>query len=1043
MNIIETDSQAKHLTEWLGSGVDEEIFHLNARSLHGTTPYEYLLYSPKISRRNDGRLRDRDLKKYQHIELGGWWCSGVDPLNEYALMMWGCFKPDHPRRDRQKIHKFIKYEHPFREETRAFFLLVPNRIWVKVSNRSGIPITEEDLQHPGGFWHWVWRHNVPVTIVEGVKKAGALLTAGYAAIAIPGVNAGYRTPHDEYGTAIGKPFLIPDLKHFATQGRQVNICFDQDNKPETVQRVRTAISRMGRLLVNEGCSLRVIDLPLGAEKGVDDFIVAKGQPAFDALYNTAVALELWEIKLFTLLTYPPAIALNQRFLGQLLVPEGEKLIILKAPKGTGKTEWLSTEVAKAHDQGQRVLIITHRIQLGEALCNRFGVNYVTEVRTNETGTLLGYGVCVDSLHQESQARFNPNDWANDVIIIDECDQVFWHLLNSGTEVQKRRVSVLKNLKQLVQNVLGSEHGKIYLSSADVSDTDVKYVLSLAGEYRVNPFVIVNNYRHIAGNCYNYSGSNPKNLIAALDKAIAKGGHHLLCCSAQKAKSKWGTQALEERFRRKFPHLRILRIDSESVADPSHAAFGCIAHLNEILTQYDLVIASPSLETGVSIDIRGHFDGVWGIFQGVQPVNSVRQMLARVRETVDRHIWVREWGMSVVGNGSTTIGGLLRSQHVATRANIALLSAADNDDYSFIDQNFQPESLQTWGKRGSVINVEMRRYRESVLAGLVEDGYIVIDADDADDDESGAVIESVKAASVELYAAECEAIADSDELSPTELKKLQDKRAKTKTERHQQRKAELSRRYEVEVTPDLVEKDDDGWYPQLRMHYYLTLGREFLTNRDAKRAKAQLEAGENSVWKPDFNKGQMLPAVLLLENLNLLQFLTPDVQLRGSDEKMVEFKALAVQHRHVIKNYLNVSISEKHTPIAIAQKLLAKIDLKLNYVGRLGKRENRECVYRFVAPDDQRDSIFGQWLNRDELFLSESVSVTNNIVLSTPVIDTTSLSISHNTEVVSGTNNIVFATPLSDTTPHTPENIAIQGWKGLKLKMRLGLDSVGK
>ncbi|MEH1968393.1 DUF3854 domain-containing protein [Nostoc sp.] len=275
-------SENQHLTEWLNSGVDEEIYHLNVRSLpglpqaslYGTTPYEYLLYSPKISRRNDGRLRDRDLKKYQHIELGGWWCNGVDPLNNYVLMMWGCFKPDQPRRDRQKIHKFIKYEHPYREEIRAFFLLVPNRIWVKVSLRCGIPITEEDLQQPGGFWHWVWRHNVPVTIVEGVKKAGALLTAGYAVIAIPGVNAGYRTPTDEYVTAtcversrnIGKAYLIPDLKHFATQGRLVNICFDQDNKPETVQRVRTAISRMGRLLVNEGCSLRVIDLPLDISK---------------------------------------------------------------------------------------------------------------------------------------------------------------------------------------------------------------------------------------------------------------------------------------------------------------------------------------------------------------------------------------------------------------------------------------------------------------------------------------------------------------------------------------------------------------------------------------------------------------------------------------------------------------------------------------------------------------------------------------------------------------------------------------------------------
>ncbi len=156
----------------------------------------------------------------------------------------------------------------------------------------------------------------------------------------------------------------------------------------------------------------------------------------------------------------------------------------------------------------------------------------------------------------------------------------------------------------------------------------------------------------------------------------------------------------------------------------------------------------------------------------------------------------------------------------------------------------------------------------MLRGLFADGYNIIDALDADDDEGGAVIESVKAASIELYAGECQAIADSPTISETELKKLQDKRAKTPNERHQQRKAELFRRYEIDVTPELVEKDDDGWYPQLRMHYYLTLGRNHLSTRDAKWAKAQLEAGENSIWKPDFNKGQLLPAVLLLEELNL-------------------------------------------------------------------------------------------------------------------------------------------------------------------------------
>jgi hypothetical protein len=128
-----------------------------------------------------------------------------------------------------------------------------------------------------------------------------------------------------------------------------------------------------------------------------------------------------------------------------------------------------------------------------------------------------------------------------------------------------------------------------------------------------------------------------------------------------------------------------------------------------------------------------------------------------------------------------------------------------------------------------------------------------------------------------------------------------------------------------------------------MHYYLTLGREFLTARDAKRAKSQIEAGENAVWKPDFNKGQMMSAVLLLESLGILQLLTPGERLRGSDDKLLSLKALALKHRYVLKNHLNVSLSEKLTPIALAQKLLAKIGLRLTYMARLGKRENRECV----------------------------------------------------------------------------------------------------
>ncbi|MBD2537215.1 hypothetical protein H6G97_51800, partial [Nostoc flagelliforme FACHB-838] len=86
-------------------------------------------------------------------------------------------------------------------------------------------------------------------------------------------------------------------------------------------------------------------------------------------------------------------------------------------------------------------------------------------------------------------------------------------------------------------------------------------------------------------------------------------------------------------------------------------------------------------------------------------------------------------------------------------------------------------------------------------------------------------------------------------------------------------------------------------------------------------------------------------------------------------------------------------------------------------------ENRECVYQFVAPDDKRDLIFERWLNRDEATKSESVSVINNISTTIPVIDTTPQDI-----------------PQTLTPAESP---TVQGWKGLKLKMRLGLDSAGQ
>ncbi|MEW5858609.1 MAG: plasmid replication protein, CyRepA1 family, partial [Cyanobacteriota bacterium] len=725
----QTTLDPQHFEEWRSSGVDDAIIKLNVRSLSGHSAHAHLIYSAFVPRRNGGRIRNRVLYRYQHLEQGGWWVDGLDPLAGWEPMLWGCFKPDKPKHS-AKCGKFIKYEHPYRTPTRAFFLRVSLHIWQRISDRYQVPMPKTVEITPDGealgFWQWVLDNKqIPITVVEGVKKAGCLLSAGEVAIALPGVSMGFRSPKDEMGNPIGNSYLIPELTPFATPGRKINICFDQDSKPKTIATVRTMIAKMGGLFDRSGCIVRVVEWDSKLGKGVDDLIVNHGAEAFYTALGQAMLLEKWQARQYFNLTYTPNLLVNRRYLGELEIPSDAKLIAVKSLKGTGKTQSLGDIAQEAAYRGQKVLVLTHRTQLGIELCSRFGIDYISELRDSETQGLLGYGLCIDSLHLKSQARFNAEEWKNCLIIIDEVEQVLGHLLNSST-CTSERVSILKSLKTLIQQNLSSESdGRVLLADADLSDVSIDYIKALAG-FSVEPFVILNDWKPEDGGwiCHQYSGKNPSELWASLESDIREGGKPFVCLSAQKEKSKWGTINLEAKLRTRFPDLRILRIDAETVADPDHAAYQCIGNLNEILPMYDCVLASPSIETGVSIVLEGHFTGVWGIFQGVTAPNSALQALARVREAVPRHFWAAERGMTgcFIGNGSTSIKSLLSCQHKTTKSNISLLQRADLEAITDVDTNFQNESLVTWAKLAVRHNVAMWNYRESIVTGLRDEGH---------------------------------------------------------------------------------------------------------------------------------------------------------------------------------------------------------------------------------------------------------------------------------------------------------------------------------
>ena len=959
-----------YLKEWSNSCVDEEITRLNVVSLQGDDPLEYLFYSEQLPRRNDGRITSSYLQRYAHTEDGGWWCNGVDILTGNEDL-WGCFKPLQPRQDGDKS---IKYEHPPKATAGIFALRIPLHIWKNIAQRYNVPILPTDIQeHQAdlGFWPWIIAHSsIPLCITEGAKKAGALLTQGYVAIALPGIYGGYRTPKDSLGKRCGKSYLIPQLEILSNNQREIYFVFDQDEKPNTIKAVNTAIRKTGKLLSKKGCPVKVISWDSKLAKGVDDFIASQGKEQFNQIYNKAIPLEIWQAQSLYKLTYTSNLELNHRYLsqGNILIPENTKIVGIKSPQGTGKTEFLSQIVKKAIAANQPVLVIGHRIKLVEQLCQRFGIKYITEIDKQDNN--LALGLCIDSLHPYSQAEFLAENWQNALVIIDEVEQVLWHGLNSST-CKDNRVNILKSFKELLGNVLNGS-GQIFIADANLSDLSLDYLINLTG-LEIDPYIIQNNWQpevEKAWKAYHYDESTPKRLIKDLEDYIREGGRPFICLSAQKLKSKWGTLTLEAYFSKQFPNLKILRIDSESLSDPNHPAYGCISNLNQMLKKYDLVLASPSIETGVSIDLKGHFTSVWCIAQGVQAPNSVSQILARIRDNVPRYLWVANYGFNLIGNGATSIPSLLTCGNRLTQMNIRLLQQSDFAGIDDLDTGFQAESLLCWANMAVRINAGMLNYRESLYNLLQNTGYQLIPSQEKPsiNKPENPLLEAIAVVQEENYYRECEAICNADNISQKEYNLCKKKLFKTSEMRRNLRKFELQNRYKISITPDLVMQDDRGWYSQIRLHYFLTVGREFLAQRDAKVAKNLIAQGNGSIFGPDFNACQLGATIAVMEVLQIPQLLSNLArELRNTDNNLQEISAIALNYRSDIKSIMGITIAKNSTPIMVIKRFLTQIGYGLKavrYERNIEKKQIR--VYLISPPKDNRQQVFEQWLKLDNL-----------------------------------------------------------------------------
>ena len=1006
----------QHLEELVkSSGIDLHLVQLNFRSLQDVTAYEYLLISELLPRTNTGMVKSGWLQRYAHITEGGWWCSGLDPLNNWQMMEWGCFKPNQPRQNHNG--KSIKYEHPPSTPTRVFCLRVTLQVWQQVAGRynlvmpDNITITADGEVR--GFWQWVVQQNIPLILCEGVKKAATLLTQGYAAIAIPGITSGYRVVKDEFGKVTRRQ-LIPDLAAFAITKRSFYICFDFETQPKKIAAVNNAISQLGCLFQQKNCPVKVIELP-GMEKGVDEFIVAKGANSFEKVYRQSVDLEIYlaQTKPHTELSIPAALTFNRPYISEIPFPTSG-LVGVKSGKGTGKTTALQAVVQQAKSRNQPVLLITHRILLGRFLCEKIGIQWGIDKNSkfltpnsctdaiNRVSPLKSFGLCVDSLW-----KLNPENWRGAIVILDEVEQSLWHLLNSNT-CKHKRVKILKLFQQLISTVL-TTGGLVIAQDADLSDVSLEYLQGLAG-IKLTPWVVLNQWKPQHGwDVTFYDSPNPTPLIHQLELDLLAGRKCYVTTDSRAGRYSCETieRYLKERLqklRRQFP--KTLVVSSHTTNTPGHAAVDFIAAINQKISEYDGVFVTPSLGTGISIDVQ-HFDRVYGIFQGVIPDSEARQALARVRDDVPRIVWCAKRGIGLIGSGSTNYRLLSDWYQENQKENLALLSPLHKIDVD-LPLVHDPIHLRTWAKLSARVNASIRLYRQSMQDGLIADGHqiqmrsnavhnnIIRDlrlaflATEADDlaTRRRLILEIVKVqkdwAQSRQKAKEIKrkiqdikqqnqlslatAVANAQDIDYVEYEQLLVKHSLTDGERNQINKYVLRQKYEIEVTPWLKLQDDHGYYPQLLIHYYLTHESEYFHVRDEQEWHQQLSWGEGKVFLPDLKTYTL--KVEAMRALGMLQFLEAEREFTESNPDLILLKNVVFQHSKHIKRALGINlVGEKEQVSAI--KILSRL---LNLLGLKLKRVNEVYQIDLETLYDGREKIFAVWHQRDELMLAHVKSV---------------------------------------------------------------------
>lgn len=824
-----------------------------------------------------------------------------------------------------EVAVYQKYETAVGNGSRAYLPHLPPQVRQRIAERYqvAVPMT-------GSFWSWLAHHpEVPIVITEGGKKALSLLSLGYVAIALYGVNGGYRSK-DDFGYPL-KPYLIPDLEAIAS-GRSVMLAFDQDAKSATRHTVALALRRFSHLLKQAGSQVSITQWQPNQGKGVDDLIVTSGIGVWHQAANNALPFEHWQIwqRLEHQITYPANLRLSIADLSTITVEQLPQsgIIGIASAKGTGKTKFIAKTVAES----ERVLNAGHRVALMRNLSHRLDLDYrgdldkVNGQFINGAGYSLRVGFCVDAL-----LAIDPEQFAGCDLVIDELVQVLRHLLTSATcSKDGKRPALLTRFQKLVQIAR-----RVVVADADLDNASLHYLQTLRAE-DTHLFLLRNDYQPKGYPVRFIDSPDRGGITLELLQAVEQlqSGQVLYIATDSKAFSK----TIARMIGQQNSQARVLIINSETSGGECEAEF--MQRPDDVLSnnQYDVIIASPSVATGVSIEVQGVIAKVYGIFMGASSTDAdMAQALGRVREPVERVVWCSAQGSNFCKvSRSTNPIELKRYLLDKTSTTISLIRSSLKADVAGAitpcDWQADPH-INLYAHISTEQNFAMQHLRTALLVRLKYEGNQITVEQQKADPVMRLLMADVRN---ELRKQDAETIVKADVVSHLEVAQLEQKEVLSLDEQRSLARYYLCDFYGIDpqsLTPEFVLWDREGKRRSELLSLEAQLHQNLSLERDIKALERQTRWYQG-ICPWDLSHAELRRS--LREKLGLHQLLDPTIEWTEYDlaSCAAEARALSTQIQVALNFTIPTGTKDNGKPkmsdVQIVHQLLSQLSIKVTF-----------------------------------------------------------------------------------------------------------------